>query len=134
MINTTEIINKIYDDTEGFAKTYKNAAPFVDSGELWDFCMDVIKDEKQMNCIAFANEFGVPPVKSLLYFYEKEKMPSDDFKFTAQTSQWLGSLMGFVFKFCLGYHDQKERIQVNKFGVGTATKFLNPPENFRIVQ
>lgn len=132
MINTTEIIKKIYDSTEGFAKTYRNSAPFIDSGELWDFCIEVIKDENRMSCIAFANEFGVPPVKSLLYFYEQDKNPDEDFRFDAQTSQWLGSLMGFVFKFCLGYNAQKERIQVNKYGVGTATKFLEHQASFKI--
>lgn len=131
-MDTNEIIRKIYDEKEGFAKIYKNATPLIDSGELWDFCLDVIKDEKRMSCIIFANEMGIPPVRSLLYFYEQDKQPSEDFGFKGQTSQRLGALMGFVFKFCLGYRSQKDRIQVNVLGVGKAAKFLDPPEGFKI--
>ena len=80
-MDTGFIQNCVYDEKGGFAKTYRNAAPFVSSGGLWDYCMSVVTDERHMTCIAFANEMGIPPVKSLLYFYEKEKRPADDFKF-----------------------------------------------------
>ncbi len=132
-MDTSFIQSRVYDEKDGFAKTYRNAAPFVSSGELWDYCMSLVTDERHMTCIAFANEMGIPPVKSLLYFYEKEKQPADDFKFDAQTSQWLGAFMGFIFKFCLHYQNQKERIQVNKYGIKTATKFLEPPADFKII-
>lgn len=39
----------------------------------------------------------------------------------------MGALMGFIFKFVLGYTDQKERCTINKFRVKTATRFLNGP-------
>lgn len=132
-MNVTFIKNRVYDSKNGFAKTYRNAAPFVNSGELWDFCITVATNERCMTCIAFANELGIPPVKSLLYFYKQVKNPSDNFKFDAQNSQWLGSFMGFIFKYCFGYQSQKERIQVNQYGIGTATKYLNPPTGFKII-
>ncbi len=127
------IESRVYDAQNGFAKAYRNAAPFVRSGELWAWCMDVATDEKRMGCIAFANEFGIPPVKSLLYFYRQDKHPADSFRFSTQESQWLGSFMGFLFKYCFGYQKQKERTQVNQYGIGTATKYLEPPEGFEIV-
>lgn len=132
-MNFDFIRSQIYDVKDGLAKTYRNAAPFVGSGELWDYCLSVVTDERHMGCIIFANELGIPPVKSLLFFYEWEKHPEDDFEFDAQTSQWLGAFMGFVFKYCLGYQGQKERVRVNKYGIGTATKYLDPPAGFSIV-
>lgn len=132
-MNGVDIKNRIYDSKNGFAKTYTAAAPFVDSGDLWDFCITVATNDQWMNCIVFANEFGIPPVKSLLYFYKQFKNPPADFKFGVQYSRWLGAFMGFIFKFCFGYQSQKGRIQVDEYGIGTATKYLDPPTGFNII-
>ncbi len=121
-MKTTDISTAIY---ENFASTYKNAAPFVDSGPLWDFAIKTIEDPITMSCIVFANDLGVPPVKSLLIIYERKMKPEDDFNLKNQESQWLGSLMGFVFKYVLDYKKQKERCTVNLLGVKTATRFLD---------
>lgn len=110
-----------------FSETYKNATPFVNSGALWDFCIRTIKNPMTMSNIAFANDLGIPPVKSLLTIYERTMNPDTDFKFTAQESQFMGALMGYVFKFVLNYQCQKERCTVNQFGVKTATRFLSGP-------
>ena len=75
--------------------------------------------------IVFANDLGIPPVRSLLKIWEHEQNPDEDFKFSNQESQWLGALMGFVFKSVLGYKNQKERCKVNEYGVKTATRFLD---------
>ncbi|VFB17399.1 Uncharacterised protein [Urinicoccus massiliensis] len=119
-IKTSQIIDEI---NSNFAKTYKNATNFVDSGEFWNFCMKTIEDPISLGNIVFANDMGVPPVKSLLTIYERTCSPERDF--TATESQCMGALMGFVFKFVLDYKDQNERCSVNKLGVITATKFLN---------
>lgn len=121
---TTDIINAIYND---FATTYKNAAPFVNSGPFWDFCINTIKDPVTMSCIAFANDLGIPPVKSLLIIYERKNQNGTVLKLNAQESQMLGALMGFVFKKVIGYKDQKERCTVNMNGIKTATRFFNGP-------
>jgi hypothetical protein len=137
-MNLESLKSQLYDRKNGYTSKYKNAAPFIDSNEskemkdLWDFCLSVVLDEKKMSCIAFANEFGIPPVKSLLFFYEKDMKPKPDFEFNEQQSQWLGTLMGYVFKFYFGFSGQKERCKVQKFGVRTATKFIDPPEDFVI--
>ncbi len=125
-IKTNDIILSI---NENFTSTYKNATNFVNSGELWDFCIQTIQDPIKMSCIVFANDHEVPPVKSLLTYYKRIKNPSDDFQFTPQESQYMGALMGYVFKFVLGYDqkNQKERCKVNSVGVKTATRFLNGP-------
>ena len=123
-MKTSEIINHI--NTE-FASIYKNATPFVNSGALWDFCLETIENPITMSCIAFANDMGIPPVKSLLVIYRRKNNPTDGFKFTAQESQSMGALMGYVFKYVLKYADQKERCVVNDLGIKTATRFLNGP-------
>lgn len=121
-MKTNEIINEVQ---KKFADTYKNASKFVDSGELWDFCMDTISNPVMLSNIVFANDMGVPPVKSLITIYERKMQPTENF--SAVQSQYMGALMGFVFKFVLGYSNQKERCVVNQLGVKTATKFLDGP-------
>lgn len=121
-MKTTKIIEDIYSE---FATTYRVASNFVDSGELWNFCIETIKDPVNMTFIISENNKGVPPVKSLLTFYSESKNPTNDFTFTAQESQNMGALMGYVFKFVFGYQDQKEGCKVEFLGVKTATKFLD---------
>ncbi|MFA5625666.1 MAG: hypothetical protein WC966_11530 [Bradymonadales bacterium] len=123
-IKTTTIIKRI---DANFVSVYKNATPFYDSGELWEFCIRTIANPVSISCIAFANDLGIPPVASLLLFYQREFAPSVSFKFSAQQSQFMGALMGFVFKFVLNYEGQKERCTVSRLGVKTATRFINGP-------
>ena len=130
-MNVNHIKSQIMND---FAATYKNASPFVNSGALWDFCMDTITNPVLLSNIIFANDLGIPPVKSLLLIWERKNSPRPDYKFTGQESQWLGSLMGYLFKFVLGYQSQKERCAVNSYGVGTATRFLDCPTVIEIEQ
>lgn len=121
-MKTIDIISTI---REEFAKTYTNASRFVDSGELWDFCMDTIQNPVLLSNIVFANDMGVPPVKSLITIYERQKKPMNDF--TMVESQYMGALMGYLFKNILGYNGQKQRCSVNKLGVRTATRFFDGP-------
>lgn len=121
-MNTQHIVNKIYRD---FTKVYRGAANFVDSGATWDFCIETIKDPVLMSNIVFANDLEIPPVKALLLIYERKMNPHPDFEFDLYEKRSMGALMGFVFKSVLGYRDQKERCRVGRYGVDTATRFLN---------
>ena len=123
-MTTQHIIDEI---TKDFAKTYHGAAQFVNSGAVWNFCVETIKDPMLMSNIVFANELGIPPVKSLLLIYQRKMKPVDGFKFSAEESRSMGALMGFVFKFVLGYTAQKERCKVGWYGIHTATRFLDGP-------
>ena len=67
-MRTSDIVSRVNSD---FSRVYKAAGPFVGSGALWDFCMDVIGDPVSMNCVIFANDLGVPPVRSLLLLYRR---------------------------------------------------------------
>lgn len=121
-MKTSDIIAEI---NSGFAGTYKNASKFVNSGDLWNFCIDTIKNPVLLSNIVFANDMGVPPVKSLITIYDRARKPSENF--TPLQSQHMGALMGFVFKFVLNYQNQKERCTVNQLGVKTATRFYDGP-------
>lgn len=125
-MKTADIVSRIYSD---FAVTYRGAAQFVNSGALWNFCIQTISDPLCMEKITFANDLGIPPVRSLLLLYERTVKPNAAFEFSAQDSRCLGSLMGFVFRFVLGYQGQQERCAVNRYGVRTATRFLDGPEH-----
>ena len=123
-MKTQQIIDAINKD---FAAVYKNATPFVQSGDLWDFCIETIRNPMSMSNIVFANDMGIPPVKSLITIYKRKRNPQNTFKLSARESQSIGALMGFVFKFVLGYQHQKERCTVNELGVKTATRFFDGP-------
>ena len=123
-MKTQDIINEI---NAHFAATYKNAGPFVGSGDLWDFCIETIRNPVTMSSVAFANDLGIPPVRSLLVLYRRNRKPDADFRFKSSESQSMGALMGYVFKYVLGYRDQKERCVVKDLGVKTATRYLDGP-------
>ena len=81
-----------------------------------------------MSCIAFANDLGVPPVKSLMTFFDRDVQDSESFTVVEHQSQNIGALMGFVFKFVLGYQRQgKKRRLVNMHGIGEASLFYDGP-------
>ena len=131
-IQTSEILESI---NAGFGKDkYQNAKPFMNSGDFWAFCIRTIEDPVYMSCIAFANDLGVPPVKSLMAIYDRETKDFEKFKVSAQESQWVGALMGYVFKFVLKYKNQKERCSVRLHGVNTATRFFNAPYTYVFVK
>ncbi len=113
-----------------FTLRYKGATPFYQSGPLWDFCMDIVSDESLIKCMVTANDLGVPPVKTLLYFYEKRFSPPEHFSFTPNESRYLGDLMGFLFQFVLGYQKKHPRCQVQRYGVKTASRFSGCPSEW----
>lgn len=123
-MNTQDIVKSV---SQNFAKTYRGAANFVNSGNLWNFCINTISNPIYMSNIVFANDLGIPPVKSLLLIYKREVNPPSGFEFDANTSRSIGALMGYVFKFVIGYTNQKERCTVEEFGIKTATRFLDGP-------
>ena len=126
IVKTADIIEKI--DLEFGKAAYPAASPLKELDNFWNFCMNTIKDPAKMSCIAFANDLGVPPVKSLMTFFDRDVQDSESFTVVDQQSQIIGALMGFVFKFVLGYQGQEEdRRPVNMHGVGEASQFFDGP-------
>lgn len=121
-MKTIDIVNEI---NLHFSEVYKSASKFVESGLLWSFCIDTVSNPEYLSNIVFANDLGIPPVKSLITIYERRYHPTIDF--TATQSQYMGALMGFIFKNVLNYQNQKVRCTVNHLGVKSAARFYNGP-------
>lgn len=115
----TEIERRI---TEDFTSIYKNASNFPGT-LLYSECMKIIKNPSDLRCIIFANDLGIPPVKSLLFILGKRKIITENV--TGIESQSMGSLMGFLFKKVFQYQKQKDRLSVKMFGVKTAALFYD---------
>lgn len=125
IVKTIEIIEKI--NAEFGKVAYPNATPLMELGDFWNFCMNTIRNPAKMSCIAFANDFGVPPVKSLMTFFDRDVQDSESFTVVEQQSQNIGALMGFVFKFVLDYRGQEEKCPVNMHGIEGASLFFDGP-------
>jgi hypothetical protein len=115
--NTQVIIEEIKDN---FSHEYKPFSKFVDSGELWNICIDAVSDAKLMNNIVFCNdELKIPPVKVFLEVKRESIDELNDFEKKA-----VGAFWGFVFKSSLKYKSQKS-ISVRVINVKSATYFYN---------
>ena len=53
-IRTKEIEKKIYQE---FHLKYKAFSEFPDTGELWDLCIESVRDPALMNNIIFCNDY-----------------------------------------------------------------------------
>lgn len=108
--------------TDDFTNFYKNTSNFPGTS-LYNECMNIINNISELRCIIFANDMGIPPVKSMLTILERKGVLSGNI--TGMESQCIGSLMAFLFKVILSYQNQKDRISVKKLGVKTAALFYN---------
>jgi len=124
-ISTFEIQKKI---DERFAKTYKAFGEFVDSGELWDECIAAVGSVTLMGHIIFCNNIHqIPPVHT---FLRANRNIRKDLSETEKRS--VGAFWGFVFKFVLGYRNQKSvTARVNT--IKTASYFFDAPEGIEII-
>ena len=125
-MKTSQIVEQVQQD---FAHVYRVATVIVDSGELWDYALDVISNPMKMAFIKEANDLlGVPPTKSFLLYYRRDKDLGEDYVLEDPTiRQALGALWGFVFKSVLGYKAQK-KVSVKLLGIQSATKFMEGEE------
>jgi hypothetical protein len=128
-MNTSDIVRQV---TDGFANTYSHFKEFQQSSEYrayWDKCIECISDRDLLNNIIFCNDvFAIPPVKTFLTYYR------DDFILLTGNKQAqldtfvkrsIGAFWGMVFKFVLGYTEQKSAsISMNEyFMVKTASVY-----------
>lgn len=116
-MRTSDIIATIHSD---FTKHYLGRGSFVNSGHLWDFCMEIIKNPLTLSLLVYKNNQGIPPVKTLIELYEATHPTS--FTLSDRECRDIGSLMGFVFQFVLGY--QKDKLEpVDMLGCKEASVF-----------
>ena len=125
-ISTSHIISKIDLD---FAKTYKAQSNFVNSGKLWDACIETVQDPILMNHIILCNDsMKIPPVKIFLTVNTDIKVVQ-----SAEEKQAIGAFWGFVFKFVLDYKSQKEGNEINIKGVKEATRFYETVDTVSVI-
>jgi len=115
-----------------FSEIYSHFKEFQQKEEYrkyWDKCMESLADRDLLVSIIFCNDvFEIPPVKTFLTYYRdsfilltgNEKAVLDTF-----VKRSIGAFWGMVFKFVLGYTQQKSvSVSMNEyFHVKTATTY-----------
>lgn len=133
-----DIANKVENN---FSKVYTHFQEFqrnINYRKYWDKCIEAVMDRELLSHIVFCNDlFSIPPVKTFLMYYR------DDFilitgKSNAELDVFvkksIGAFWGMVFKFALGYQDQKS-VSVSMydyFVVKTASCFSNPKSKIKL--
>lgn len=126
-ISTNEIKQRLYSD---FSSIYRAFGGFVDSGRLWDLCLDAIGDEVLMGHIVFCNDIHqIPPVHTFLKVMTREI----SWELTGMEKRSLGAFWGFVFRFVFNYQRQKS-VTARVNSIKTATYFFEPPGRIEIIK
>ena len=127
--------------TDGFAVTYYNFKDFQQGMEYrpyWDKCIECVNDRDLLINIIFCNDvYGVPPVKTFLTVYREDLIRlTGDERAVLDTflKRSIGAFWGMVFKFVLGYTEQKSvSVSMNEyFEVRTASAYAGKPEDLTI--
>ncbi len=134
-------INTIAKQVEDyFADNYPQFKEFQQKKEYkpyWDKCMECLQDRDVLINIIFCNDiFSIPPVKTFLTYYLNDFIIiTGDNQAILDTplKRRIGAFWGMVFKFVLGYTEQKTvSVSMNEhFMVKTASvySFKNGDEN-----
>jgi len=110
-MQTSDIVNQV---EKSFTDTYTHFKEFQNNNDYrayWEQCIKAVSERDLLISIIFCNDiFAIPPVKTFLTYYK------DDFiLLTGKTNAELdiyvkraiGAFWGMVFKFALGYKEQK---------------------------
>lgn len=125
-INIATIKSQINSD---FTKVYRAQSNFPNSGYLWNECINTISNPTLMNNIIFCNDImKIPPVKTFLISNENIIM-----ELSNEEKKAIGAFWGFVFKYVLGYKNQKESVPVNTKGVKKASRFYDNEIEVKVV-
>lgn len=126
---------------EGFPGKYKHFKDFCQNEKYekyWELCVIAISDKELLSHIVFCNDlFSIPPVKTFLLYYKEDlvQITGDDMAILdPYIKKSIGAFWGMVFKFVLGYTDQKNvTVSLNTyFKVSTATFFKEPREKIEL--
>ena len=106
-----DIVQQIED---GFAGTYTHFKEFQQKDEYrayWDKCMESVADRDLLKCITFCNDiFSIPPLKTFLTYYRDDFIlltGDDKARLDIFVKRGIGTFWGMVFKFVLGYSEQR---------------------------
>jgi len=95
----------------------------------WDKCLEAVSNSELLSNIVFCNDvFGIPPVKTFLTYYKEDFIAiTGDPKAVLDVfvKKSIGAFWGMVFKFVLGYKEQKSvSVSMNEhFMVKTASVY-----------
>ena len=118
--------------TAEFSGTYTHFKEFQQNDEYrayWDKCLESIADRDFLICVIFCNDvFAIPPVKTFLTHYRDDfiRLTGDErARLEIFTKRAIGAFWGMVFKFVLGYTEQKSvSVSMNEyFMVKTASVY-----------
>jgi len=118
--------------SEEFSEIYTHFKEFqynLEYSAYWNKCMESISDRDLLTCIIFCNDtFGIPPVKTFLTHYLSDFIKiTENEKAILETyiKRSIGAFWGMVFKFVLGYTEQKSvSVSMNEhFMVKTASVY-----------
>jgi hypothetical protein len=128
-MDNKEVTDKVARD---FAVIYTHFKEFQQDPQhraYWDKCMGALADGDLLANIVFCNDvFGIPPVKTFLTYYRDDFIlltGRTDARLETFVKRSIGAFWGMVFKFALGYAEQKS-VSVSMsdyFMVRTATAF-----------
>jgi hypothetical protein len=127
--------------TEGFAGYYTHFKEFQQGAEhrvYWDKCVEALTDRDFLVCAVFCNDvFAIPPVKTFLTRHREDfiRLTGDE-RAVLDTfvKRAIGAFWGMVFKFVLGYSEQKSvSVSMNDFfQVKTASVYGGRPGNLQL--
>ena len=131
-------INDIVHTTiNGFADKYAHFKDLQQNEEYrayWNKCVESLSDRDFLVCVVFCNDvFGIPPVKTFLTAYTEDfiQITGDErARLDIFVKRGIGAFWGMVFKFVLGYTEQKSvSVSMNEyFMVKTASVYAGKPD------
>jgi len=137
-MKTSDIVQQVAD---GFADTYSHFKDFQQNPKChiyWDKCVESIADRDFLVCVIFCNDvFAIPPVKTFLTYYREDfiRLTGDEkARLDTFVKRSIGAFWGMVFKFVLGYSEQKSvSVSMNDyFFVKTASIYDGKTKQFTI--
>jgi hypothetical protein len=138
IMTTTFIAEQV---EQNFAEAYNHFKELQQKPEYsgyWEKCMECLADRDLLMNIIFCNDvFGIPPVKTFLTVYREDyiRLTGDERAvLTPFVKRGIGAFWGMVFKFVLGYTEQRS-VSVATDGyflVRTASVYGGRPENLHL--
>lgn len=124
-----------------FSKIYTHFQEFqqnITYKKYWDKCIEAVMDRELLSHIIFCNDvFSIPPVKTFLTYYRDDFIlitGKSNAELDVYVKKSIGAFWGMVFKFVLGYQNQKS-VSVSMYDyfiVKTASCFSKPKSTIKL--
>jgi hypothetical protein len=134
-INTDDLAQEVIDRFSDIYTHFKEFQQNPEYRRYWDKCIESVRDRDFLVSVIFCNDvFAIPPVKTFLSYYRDEFIlltGNADARLDIFVKRGIGAFWGMVFKFVLGYTEQKSvSVSMNDyFFVKTATVYSGGAKN-----